>query len=490
MFEWTLMKRLIWIKAAVISGAASLYETVTGAIVSFIALHAKALKKLVVNIEPVQDLHGYDAPWPPGANPYNQVFKILEHANVEGDGSINPNGTNNVGCAKIEQGKTYIVRNSANGSGALVCAFYTDEPDYNSVSYDGSRIVGGPNPFTAPITGYIAFRTAADFFQLQLEEGSTLHDYAPYENNCPISGWTGVDVNVAGHNVWDEECDLGLLNPDGSITPSASRLVSSFISVVPGETYAYCWPSSLGRGRGAFFDANKNLIQYEADFPPSTSIPDVSVFTVPDGAHYLIFNLTTAYGMTYNHDVSINYPSTDTEYHAYNGTTRQIVWQDEAGTVYGATVTVKQDGSVDMAVNRASVLLSVFDFSELSTPENHIFRAKYSEVLPNIAPHTDGSQTYGDICSLFGYKAYGPISGADNGKFAIAPISNGRIIFIDHRFSDVQDFEDAVQNVRLCCYLAEPVTYHLDSITQLSTVVGQNNIWADAGDVEVTYYAK
>ena len=39
------------------------------------------------------------------------------------------------------------------------------------------------------------------------------------------------------------------------------------------------------------------------------------------------------------------------------------------------------------------------------------------------------------------------------------------------------------------CELATPITYQLTP-QEVTTLLGQNNIWADAGDVEVTYYAK
>jgi hypothetical protein len=47
--------------------------------------------------------------------------------------------------------------------------------------------------------------------------------------------------------------------------------------------------------------------------------------------------LSDAYGATYNNDIGINYPSTDTDYHAYNGDTYTT---DLGRTVYGGTLDV------------------------------------------------------------------------------------------------------------------------------------------------------
>lgn len=43
---------------------------------------------------------------------------------------------------------------------------------------------------------------------------------------------------------------------------------------------------------------------------------------------------------TYNNDISLNYPSSDIEYHKYNGNFIPISWEAEAGTVYGGTLNV------------------------------------------------------------------------------------------------------------------------------------------------------
>ena len=49
------------------------------------------------------------------------------------------------------------------------------------------------------------------------------------------------------------------------------------------------------------------------------------------------FGLSSTYGTTYNNDISINYPSTDHDYHAYNGTTHTTTLPS---TTYGGTLDV------------------------------------------------------------------------------------------------------------------------------------------------------
>ena len=167
------------------------------------------------------------------------------------------------------------------------------------------------------------------------------------DNVRPIYGHTGCEIEVKGVNVWDEVTSEGAVQSDGSVT-DANRLVTSYIPIIPGYKYAFHINDS-SRGRGAFYDSNKGFLSYYGDFPNTTNasvFPDSgNIYSISDGyyfefiaptnAYYLRYTFVTAYGTTYNHDASVNYPSTYTAYHAYDGTTYPITWQTEAGTVYG-----------------------------------------------------------------------------------------------------------------------------------------------------------
>lgn len=402
MFEWTLMKRLIWIKAAIISGAASLYETVTGAIVSFVALHAKALKKLVVNIEPVQDLHGYDAPWPPGGGK-NKMYRLDSVLPLSGnDVTVSADGADGVkltGTATstigfnvfefaVENGKTYTVSFGM----TTISGVYVNLPKFSNgtnVGNLGGITVGSPQfSFTCDGTfDHVRGRVTIDggvntngiVIKVQAEEGSAASAWSPYANECPISGWTGADV-------WNETT-------------------------------------------------------YDPTADPSL----------------------------------------------------QISWQDEAGTVYGGTVTVKQDDSVDLVADRA-ILTNAF-LSSSATYENagngRFVLTENVAKLPSVT-----STTYVDpklIASALQTSSQSDLA-SNITKIGIAHWWGTRIGFAtgDPNITNSTAFKQwlADNGSDVVYPLAEPVTYHLDSITQLSTVVGTNNIWADAGDVEVTYYAK
>lgn len=100
---------------------------------------------------------------------------ILANANIESNGTISGNQSAfDLGYAKIEQGVTY----TCNG---LVTGFYTSIPTVGAVSYDGQRYVSSTDitTFTAPISGYCAFRKEHNG-EFMLNTGSTALPYEPY----------------------------------------------------------------------------------------------------------------------------------------------------------------------------------------------------------------------------------------------------------------------------------------------------------------------
>lgn len=133
-----------------------------------------------------------------------------------------------------------------------------------------------------------------------------------------------------GVNKFNQITEEARLDPDGSVV-SAARLLTDYIPVVAGETYAVHVPYSA-RGRGAFYDSGKNLLSYYGDFPvsntPAVFPRDGAIFQTtdgyyftfiaPSGASYVRYNIVTNYGTTYNNDISFNYPSSVTTYSPYS----------------------------------------------------------------------------------------------------------------------------------------------------------------------------
>lgn len=132
------------------------------------------------------------------------------------------------------------------------------------------------------------------------------------------NGVSGLNVYRTGFNVWDEAWELGTINSSGGNSSSELNIRSKdFVPVVPGAKYyiKYTIPNqSVSSNMKAFFyDADKTYIANSAVWL------NPGERTIPSGAHYVRFYMDTKYGTEYLDNISFNYPSTETTYHAYEG---------------------------------------------------------------------------------------------------------------------------------------------------------------------------
>ena len=243
------------------------------------------------------------------------------------------------------------------------------------------------------------------------------HGVPSPENICPISGWDSVEASATGVNQWDEEWEVGAFNyTTGEKAPNSAMIRSkNMIEVVSGESYYVLIPHTSvlsGFAILLYYDAYGRYLSY------TNALSNGQIVTIPSGARYMMFTVSSLYGTTYNHDISINYPSTDTEYHAYNGHTHTATFDE---TVYGGTVDL-----VSGVLNKKPYFASY-----------------------------NGETLVGEW-----------ISDRDEYVAGTTPTIGAQVVNIGADGTGIQ---------------LTPQT--------ITTLVGENNVWADSGDSEVEYYA-
>lgn len=293
------------------------------------------------------------------------------------------------------------------------------------------------------------------------------------DNVRPISGWTGANIYKRGFNLWDEEWELGLYNiNNGNPVTSSTRIrTKNPIPILPNTTYIKVTPNN-GFQYLVFFD--KNMTYVGAQNPGQGN----KTFTTPANAYYMhSYTENDTYGTTYNNDISINYPSTDTAYHAYNGETINIDWEDEAGTVYGGTLDVKTG---ELTVTHAIIqLLSSMSWSR---DEGQGRCRLYTRIFGMKA---DSTEVYSEV-----------FKGADTLMtipYEWQARTNGTpsiIIGAPIGFS-LQDWKDLLdeETIHLVYPLATPIEYNLTP-QQINSLLGLNNVWADCGAVTELKYIR
>ena len=305
------------------------------------------------------------------------------------------------------------------------------------------------------------------------------------DNVRPITGWTGCEVSQAGVNVWDEEWELGGIDASTGLPYADNNLIrSKNFSPIVGNS-DYCFVTNGNTFVVHWYDSNENQISYNQRFTPTTP----PILTAPQNAKYLKIRMWSAYGTTYKNDVSINYPSTDTSYHAYNGQIYPVSWQTEAGTVYG--------GTVDLVTG---VLTADMKYDQMTYAYLSSLTSPYIDFASNIT-QVGGNAVWVRNWNYTDYKAN--IDGGIKAKCNAFPVSmhnknifssQYRIYFGVGSMTSVAEFLTAVQALEtgggglwIAHELQTPTTYQLDPV-QVACLLGQNNVWADCGDIEEVKY--
>ena len=280
-----------------------------------------------------------------------------------------------------------------------------------------------------------------------------------------------VNIYQRGINLWDEQWELGTYNTTtGEKANSTTNIRSTNkIPVIPNTNYCFVidYVSTIVVGIILKYDVNGDFIGIMSWYGGAR------VTNIPNDTHYLTFYLGTGYGTTYNNNISINYPSTDTSYHAYNGNDYLVnLGEDVYGAVYNSVT-----GGKKKTVNKV-VLNGTENWNERAASNG------YYITLSDMKPQTAGNGLCNwlkRVTSLTG--TMGIQWGAGNNK-AIYAI-------------DVNSIEGVTNVTTWKAYLEQhplEVTYELETPiestgtpTPINTFNGDNNIFCDTGDTSLTY---
>ena len=398
----------------------------SGAIASFTADKAEPLSGLVAEINPVQDLHGQDAPYPAGCGvnklPYAESGTATNNGitfKSNGDGTYLITGTTGAESANpyfdllgeytIQDGDYIHLMNSVANSGVQLSLDKagTGNIDYWTMS-TANRIAAISGSKTGQTVSRLRMYVAANTSDVNITvkpmicKSSTAISFAPYSNICPISGWTGLEGQRTGFNVWDEEWENGTFNTTtGANIVNANQIRSkNYVPIKSEQSYYFKTPKGLWV---LFFDKDKNPVNSGASSSFAKDGNSVqlgadashAVFSPPAGACFFRFYCQGSYGSTYNNDISINYPSTDTSYHAYTGEAISVTFPS---TIYGGTdEVVSGNGTSTMAIVDLGDLTWTY-YSSAASPGHERFVSNAVSPTAKVAP---GSTLANALCSSY-----------------------------------------------------------------------------------------
>ena len=457
--------------------------TASGSIASFTDGSTLPMRKLEVDIEPVQDLHGYDNPWVGGS----------------GKNKLNPD---KVTKTSATMWKWYV------SDGFLLKANtkYTLSnftPNTNIQMYimdsTGSTVLSSSNN----LTSYTPTEDTAVIFQayksdnipdsaiFQLEIGDKTA-YEPYSNICPISGWDECKVSVVGKNWIADTIINGQIGSNGGYTSASNRITNSpsttpYVSnsLLKKGTYTLS-ASGLDNCTVLTKDAENNIVDNYA-----TSWHDLPyTFTITKDA-YVLFTCRKSN----NADISpsdyhpqIEVGEESSTYTPYN-TDSHTYTIDLDGTRYGGTLDVV---SGVLTVDR---VIKTLNGSESWNYYSSADAFYLEDVLEYVSSDFVTSET-NNVCLCNMYKEMNSVANSTfllnrpTGTFCGQTGAFYKRIWIkDTRYTTAEAFETMLSsnNLQIVYPLATPQTIQLTP-TEVKSLLATNNVFADTGDIlDATY---
>ena len=452
-------------------------NTASGAIATFDdGADSMPVRKLVAQIEPAQNLHGYDHPWPAGggANKWDEEWEL---------GSINSNGEFYADSSRIRSKNytaitaetSYYFKSSAGGA-----LFYYD----SNKEFISSVTLGSGTVITTPSNAaFFAFYLASSYGtsyknDTAINYPATVTTYSPYSNECPISGWTGCNIVGTGKNMLNPQTFAGngrfSYDPEtgvfsGSNYPTRRVKLGTFKE---STQYTISFKYKGDTTSKSFFSIRytDGTNSQEKSFGSTSYIP--VVFVTDAGKTIDSLNISYEKAIDINiADFQIEEGVTASAYEPF-GVTLPITFTDpDSGdpmTVYGGTVALNADGSADVRSNWVKAKINTFSWTKSDTDF-------YTQRLGNVL---DTMFTNPIICSCYP---------TDSSQSAETPRLRGfaykRLYISDTRYDTVSDFLAAVGNEEVCYQITTEAPYHIDSVGQLKTFLGTNNVWIDTGAI-------
>ena len=294
-------------------------------------------------------------------------------------------------------------------------------------------------------------------------------DYYAYDSGSmqSVSGLS--EHRTVGFNAWDEEWEVGSLNPTtGEKADATDRIRSKNFIPITGNQYYFStqtvantlWANVL------FYDENKNYIDYRGVYSPnSTSNPNYNNPVTPYArAKYMRFVVNSTYGNVYKNDICINISDSakNGTYEPYDGHSYPL---DDSLTLRGIPTLVdgkiKWDGDVYSTDGKVMRRYGIVDLGTLTWTRNTDYANPF--YVSSVTAKLNSSQ---NMCCL--KYAYGNLitgtTALNNMVDKTINAGNGsNYIYVrDDAYTDAATFKAAMSGVMLVYELATPTTEQAD----------------------------
>lgn len=461
-------------------------QTKTGSIATFEAEEGTIISDIKADINPVQDLHGYDKPWA-GGNGKNKLRNSASTLTTNGitftvydDGSVNVNGTATANAflemanLYLLQAGTYIVSGSTNSNAVIIvretnavgAQLAASPSETSQFTRDGSKTIG----VVLRVPSGATFNNVKIYPMIRLASEADA-SYEPYSNICPISGWDEMKVSRTGKNLLSSPMELGSIGSTGDNFPDNNNMRNvSVVSILPNTEYTYSQKSNSLEIWANYYYNGVFVSRIKVGSNTRTA-----TFTTPTNVNQIRMRCTLNSAGVLIGDNQLEFGSTATEYEPYNGNIYTI---NLDGTRYG--------GTLDVTSGVLTVTMPEVDLGTLNWVYAPGGQGRFeSDRITSIVKRPASANTKANIiCSEYEtITASNLYLGSDGIAINTA---DGQIWVFANGERDAQAFKTAMSGVQLCYELATPITVQLTP-TEIKALLGVNNVWADSGDITVKY---
>lgn len=330
---------------------------------------------------------------------------------------------------------------------------------------------------------------------------STILSYSPKQtgtnpspqNICPIEGWTEANLTGAGKNIFgglpfgmavynaSYYKDIDTENKIVTYTRSASANEPLWNKFEQGKQYTFIITAKLtAEGRN-----NSLVIKYtngtRTDIDITSTEKTTYAFVSDSGKTIDSINLSwynANYCELYYEESGIFAGVHDTSYFvSYENPTETTI--SLGGTYYGFTVDAERGV---LTVNSTFIDLGQLDWQY----SNNIFFSR----TPPLFNNGGTAKFNGTIIADSYVEGIVSLNTPINGRIQVANSQDLPILRLsDDRFDNADDLKIALNGRMAVIELAEPITYTLTPQT-VALLAGNNTLWTDGDNIEITYKAK
>jgi len=304
-----------------------------------------------------------------------------------------------------------------------------------------------------------------------------------------ISGWSSVNVFNTGKNLWNPTYftdNSFTLQTDGSLKGASENISGETLSIPPTSRAVMSLDYYGASGRAGYFQFvySDGTVQYPIECN-STTWTHLSAVSALDktviGITFLKSNNRDMYVKNFQLEVG----STATSYEPYTGNTTNI---SLGSTYYG--------GYVDLTRGKIVKTWHALDLGSINwsttNPQLGIFWVLNATIVPNLKRPPNSNTPMNAMMEA--YKGVSASYREDDQRADHSFWFEGSSSWFGIRNTDFVNYttaqvKTALSGVYLYYEIATPVEYDLAEIPNITSLLGINNIWADSGDVEVSFPA-